>query len=810
MGVTDTERMRLAKRNLYSSTSRITNRAGHVSNVAESLIGVTDKIALHAAKQSTAVNSLMGQMDDYGASAKEVLGVSEASVSLARRAVDAAARGALTVRDFSAAMGGIRTAVDAARAVVNVLNSRTRDTDEMLATIRDIASATSILSLNASIQSAHAGQAGRGFAVVAQEVKRLAERSALSADEMQSSVDQVAQSIRQTVGALESILERVAEGEALAVSTEQSFGAIHAAADKTSTAFAEIGSAVVQQTDSLGKVTASISAMGRSFDRLYSLVEVSSAYASFASNTLATLRHMSEGLTDSSRALLAAVDVGDESTRVAINLPYEPQTYDPHKNFDFYGAQLLSNVHMGLLASDANDQIIPGLASNWSYNEKTLTWTFYLHPAAFFSTGRPVTASDVKFSLERLADPKVQSPSSWALTGVEGRDEFAAGLAPEISGIRVVDERQVSIKLNQPFSGLLTNLSHYFSAVISAQDEREGRIVGAGAYHIAERSAQSCRLLASPNHLKGEPGIQQIEFVFGNEALPEELDSGVLDVVVFESADVLAQMQKLPHVRVTQRSILGFTYLGFNCSSLHPVVQSTEARRALSLAVNRQALVDNVLFGLGAPAYSPLPPLVFGEGESGPYDPAEARRILSPFSANTPLTILLRSDDQAPLYERLGQFCIEALESVGFKVRIVRVPHSNYRQPENIARADLFLSRWVADTPDADALLAPVFYSGVSTNMCGYSSLEVDKLINHARATLNPSKRLQLFKQAERLIVQDSPVVCLNYITLGVAHHQSLQHVSVSPMGLLRCEDVVRHSTRGDSCLLYTSDAADE
>lgn len=788
------ERTQVAKRNLVSATSRIGKRTGQVANVAESLLSVTNKIAVQATKQSAAVNSLKDRMDAYAVNAAGVLTSSQDSVGLAKRAVEAAAEGTQSVREFLAAMGDIRTAVDAARAVVGVLNARTRDTDEMLNTIRDIAEATSILALNASIQSAHAGQAGRGFAVVAQEVKRLAERSTVSALAMQSSVDEVAQGIRKTVAALESILARVAEGEVLAASTEQSFAAIYTAASETSSAFREIGTALVQQAESLDKVTSSMAAMNESFERLYSLVEASSSYASFAENTITALSRQASDLAATGGALLAQSETVDARTHVVLNLPYAPQTYDPHKNFDFYGAQLLANVHMGLLAADAKDAIIPGLASKWSYDEETLTWSFVVHPSARFSNGRAVTASDVKFSLERLADPKVESPSSWALTGIEGLAEFAAGTRAEITGIKVQDEHTVTIKLSEPFSGLLTNLSHYFAAVISAVDLDEGRIVGAGAYHIVEHTSEFCRLLASPTHLKGEPAVSSIEFSFSSADLPEKLGAGKLDIAFIESAEAWAGVRALPRVETLQRSILGYTYLGLNLRSQHPVLSDSEARRALSLAINRSKLVEEVLAGMGAEAYAPLSPTVFGEGLAGHYAPEEARRILGRH-VDKPLTLLLRSDEQAPLYERLGQFCIAALKAVGLETRVVRVPHAVYRNPDNIAQADLYLSRWVADTPDADALLTPIFYSGVPTNMSGYSNPEVDKLIDRARKTLNSAKRLAYLKEAERIIVQDMPVVCLNYITLGVGFDRSLRHVAVSPMGLLRCEDLVRVGT---------------
>lgn len=789
--------LRLARRNLKCSAAKVMKRAEYVSDVTESLIEVTNKIADHTQNQISEVHSLVEKMDTYSALAEEVLATSQGSTSLSEKALETTTQGNLTVQEFTGAMAEIRAAVDRAKEVVGLLNSRTVDIDEMLKVIRDIAEATSILSLNASIQSAHAGQAGRGFSVVAQEVKRLAERSGQSAEDMQQSVNLVADNIRSTVGALDDILERVREGENRALNTSQFFTSILHSVGETTRAFQEIASAVVQQTSSLEGVSRSITTMSHSFERLYSLVEVASAYSSYTRNTLGALTSLSSDLSRGSTGLFTAVEVTEEPASVCVNLPYEPATYDPHLNFDYYGAQLLSNVHMGLLSADAEDQIIPGLASRWYYREDTLTWTFHIRKEARFWNGKEVTAADVKFSLERLADPRVNSPSNWALACVDGLLDFAGGRATEIRGIKVLDKHRLSITLSQPFSGILTNLSHYFSAVISCEDFKQGHIIGCGPYRIVERSQERCRLEACPEHIKGEPHVKYVDYVFSNEKLAERLASGALNVVVYESADVHKDVSRLPGVLASARSVLGYSYLGYNLRSSHPLVQCPEARRAVSMALNRQSLVDNALGGMSTGAYCPLPPAVFGKSIATNEDPSESRRILAKFAAERPLTILMRSDDKAPIFEALGRFCVEGLQNLGLKFVILRVPHSAYLDPVNIAKSDLFLSRWVADTPEADSLLAPVFYSNVPTNRCSYSNEQFDRLIDAARVTLNPLKRQELYRQAQELICQDMPVVFLNYITMGLAYHKSLRNVNLSPMGILRCEDMVKCSSQG-------------
>ena len=295
----------LLRKNLQGSTEKMANGINGLAEVTDNLIGITDAITEHTQKQMSAVENLMGGITDYSAIAEQVLATSQSSTILSENALAAAAQGKATVEESMQAMQRISQVVSGALRVIARLKEKAADIDENLRVIKDIGESTSMLSLNASIQSARAGQAGRGFAVVAQEVKRLAERSSSSVDHIQLSVDEVNASIANTVEALNVILQRVEEGTAYANSVAKIFDSIVSAAEETNSAFVEIAQAVSSQTHSLENVLTSTHGMNDSFESLAALVEVGGIYTNFTRNTLQALGDRAGELKKSTSKLTA-------------------------------------------------------------------------------------------------------------------------------------------------------------------------------------------------------------------------------------------------------------------------------------------------------------------------------------------------------------------------------------------------------------------------------------------------------------------------------------------------------------------------
>jgi len=786
--------VRLLKRNQRCITDKISKNMTGIIEVTENLLEMTDTIGSFTQVQMTSIDKVVDEITSYSAYTEEVLANTENSMQLSRQTMGVVAEGNKTVDKSIAAMRDIQSAVTEAREVANVLSDRAIAINNMLEVIKDIADTTRLLSLNAAIEAARAGEAGRGFAVVAKEVKRLSERSVDSVNDIYKTIQQITLSVDKTIKALAIILDRVGVGTIAANDTTKAFQAVLESVQGTNRAFLEISSAVSTQTASLEKIVDSTKDMSATFEKLLSIVETTAVYAHFTKNTVVTMDHSSSELADISTKLLAEIPQPEEATSLVINIPYEPSTFDPHLTSEFYGAQMLSNVHLGLLGSDHQERITPGLASKWYFEHDQLTWTFYLRKGAKFTNGREITAEDVKFSLERLADPKLDSPVGWALDCVQGVKEFQKGSSPEVSGIRVIDRYTIAIKLHTPYGGFLTDLGQFFSGVIAKEELAKGKIIGCGPYKIVEQTKEQCVLDAFGGYSKGEPFVKRIVFKYGDKGLPEAYKRGEYDLLWHETAQVQNELRGLSQTQNITESIMGYYYIGFNLRSNHPLVQNRECRRALAMAVNKERMVTTLLGGLASVAKGPIPPSIIpNKNLTGlDYNPKLAREIIERLGLHKQkLRMLLRSDASGAVFNPVAEYFMEDLRAIGIDFTTESVTRPEYTKLENIQKCDVFVSRWVADTPDPDNLVTPFFHSKNSLNYFTYNNAEVDRKLDLVKATINPKKRFEIFGEVQQIVYNDAPAIFLYHQSIGATYGDRIKNVRISPKGILKCEDII-------------------
>lgn len=782
------------KRNQRCIADKIAKNISGIMDVTDNLLEITEVIGNYTQVQMNAVAKVVEEITSYSAYTEEVLANSESSMKLSEQTLNVATQGSSTVDESIQAMHEIETAVTQAKGIAAVLNEKASAINEMVRVIKDIADTTRLLSLNAAIEAARAGDAGRGFAVVAQEVKKLSERSVESVNNIYRTIEQITDSIHGTVDALGVILDRVRVGTVAADNTTKVFHTIMDAVQETNKAFHDINAAVSTQTTSLENIVASTHDMSHTFDKLMSIVEVTSVYTHFTKNSLLAMGRVSADLTDITASLLADIPDREEAPSIVVNLPYEPSTFDPHLTSEFYGAQMLSNVHLGLLGNDDQERITPGLANKWYFDEENLTWVFYLRRGAKFTNGREVTAEDVKFSLERLADPKLQSPVAWAMACVEGVEEYQRGQATQVRGLKVLDKYRISIKLHTLYGGFLTDLGQFFAGILAKEELEKGKIVGCGPYAIVSRSEEGCVMEAFPDYSKGEPFIKRLEFRYGQKGLAEAFRRGEYDILWHETAEVPEQLKQMPDTTFITQSILGYYYVGFNLLSDNPAVRSREARRALAMAVNKQRLVDGLLLGMAQVAKGPIPPHVIANaGLAGlEYDPEKAKHILKQLGfSDVRLKMLTRSDASGVVLNPVGEYFMEDLRQIGIEFITEAVTRPEYTRAATLRRTDVFVSRWVADTPDPDNLITPFYHSQSTMNYFCYSNPEVDAKLNQVRSTINPKKRLELFGQVQEMVYNDVPAIFLYHQSIGATFPNKYKNVRISPKGMLKCEDIL-------------------
>ncbi|MBS3984961.1 MAG: hypothetical protein KGZ66_05100 [Selenomonadales bacterium] len=782
------------KRNHRLSVGRVKRGLVGVDDVADNLIQLSQAIADVADTEREVVSRVEDEVTGYSALMQEILSNTENSLRLSHSALSAAERGQQDMQSSVSAMRLIEQAVQEATEATQRLRLKVKDIEHLLTVTRDHARTTRMLSLNASIEAARYDE-GHGFMAVAEGIRELADRSVEAVSKIKGSTADITAAISDAEQALTHILSKVAGGTQRAEELGKVFGSIVGSVGAADAASKQIQEAVADQTARLEEIVAANHRLSVSFDKLSQVADVSSVYTEVVKSSLGGLAIIADDLARSAEGFHAGDTAPETERRLVFNLPQEPDTFDPHLNSLYYGAQVLANVHLGLLGTDSRDRLVPGLASKWHYDAEKQEWHFFLRQGARFSHGREVTAGDVKFSLERVADPKLSPPRAYVLSSVEGYERFVAGQAAEISGIRVESSHHLVVKM-LTFSGdFLLNLAQHSCAIIAKEEAEQERIVGCGAYRIKSRNKDGCVLEAFDRYCMGEPFVKEIEIRYGSLALAERFRRKELDMVVYESVDLPKLLQNDDGVKILTQSMLGLGFAGLRMNSENPLIKHKEARRALAMAVDKRKLVQELFASLAEEAHCPVPPVLMTDPSLKPipYDPARAKQVLARLGLKKPhLKLLSRLDLAVPIFNRVEEFFAESLRQIGIEVEYVKVEHKVYLRAENLSRADAYVGRWVADSPSPEEMLTPLLDSASSMNRVLYKNAEVDEMLARARKLLNPTKREDLYRRVQRKAMEDVPLIPLYYLLAGAAYRESeLTNVNISPMGLLRCGEMM-------------------
>ena len=307
-------------------------------------------------------------------------------------------------------------------------------------------------------------------------------------------------------------------------------------------------------------------------------------------------------------SLLLCSSVFALAQTVTIVREVDAERYDPHRTTARGASEVLFMLGDTLVSLDYDMQTIkPGLAERWDVSEDGKTYTFHLKDGVKFCDGRAMTADDVVYSLQRWIDPETKSPVKWR--------------AGDVASITAPDERTVVYELSAPFSELLYQLTQSFATVIDKnQVEALGAdfgvtgMNGTGPYCWVEwRPRDEMRLQRHPDYAWGPPiyentGAPKVEEVVW-KIVPEEntrmaaVMTGQSDITQYVPWNSLSILRANPQVEVSRSDAAFWTYfVGFKIDK--PVVNDPVVRRALNLAVDQKAIVENIYFGEVEPAYS--------------------------------------------------------------------------------------------------------------------------------------------------------------------------------------------------------------
>ncbi len=427
-----------------------------------------------------------------------------------------------------------------------------------------------------------------------------------------------------------------------------------------------------------------------------------------------------------------------------------------------------------LVWRDAGGETIPWLATDWDLSDDGLTWTFNLREGVTWHDGTPLTADDVVFSIETyLARPELR----WFMSQV---DVIASVSAPS--------EHQVVIRLSRPFAPFLATTAealfifprHIWEGVEQPQSYAEPEaFVGSGAYRLAEYSQEegTYRFEANPDFFLGAPYVRRIEFVPAGDELLALMNR---DIAAFDkfggvTDEMLESFRQAPY-RIDEAPGEWGMFLYFNLERESPL-QDLRVRQAIAHAVDRQAMVERVLFGfgdLGNPGFLP-PANPFHNPEVPSYarDLEKARALLAEADYDgTPLR-LFYSPDWIMASTRVVEIIESGLSEIGIPLELVTLDQATIDAAAKEGNYEVLLTGFGGLGGDPDQLrrnFASASPARGFSRALGYANPEFDALAEAQVSMSDEGERRATVNQMQAVLAEELPALALYYTARVVVY----------------------------------------
>ena len=462
----------------------------------------------------------------------------------------------------------------------------------------------------------------------------------------------------------------------------------------------------------------------------------------------------------------------------------EPGTLDPHRAEGVPASNVLRDLFEGLVMEDPSGAYISGAAESWSLSEDAKTYVFKMRENGKWSNGDVVTAEDFVYGLRRSVDPATLSNYSSMLYPIKNARDIVLGKrSSETLGVRANGPTTLIIELEEPtpyFLSLLTHSTTYAThrpsvEKFGARFTRPGNLVGNGAFKLEEWRVQS--------HIKL---VRNTEYWDNKNTTLEEVYYYPIDDVNSSFKRYRAQeldftetvlAEQLPWIRQCLPGDLkispyfGSYYYGFN-NTQPPFKNKPKLRTALSMAVDRSVITDIILGAGQIPAYSLVPSVKTFKAVPANWSQwtqeqrnQEAQRLYSEagFSKEKPLEveILYNTSDN---HKRIA-LAIAAMwkQTLGVKTTLRNQEWKVFLETRRLKQGtQVYRAGWIGDYDDPYTF-SQLLHSENEMNHPGYSNKEYDGLINLAAIKNAGEERLEILREAERLMLEDMPIIPLYF-----------------------------------------------
>ncbi len=462
----------------------------------------------------------------------------------------------------------------------------------------------------------------------------------------------------------------------------------------------------------------------------------------------------------------------------------EPDSLDPAVSSIYTGAQVYDNIFSKLLTIGTDGQFVGRLATTWTPTNDT-TWTFDLVDNAFFHNGEKFSSADVKYTFERLLDPKTASAY--------------AGLYSAISSIEAPSPTQVVFTLKTPYGPFLTNLANN-GEIVNKKAVESGdparKPVGTGPFEFVEWvQGDHVTLKKFDKYFEsGMPLVDMVEFKFllVDQGRIDALSSGEVNWVDAVPLQQVVTLKKDPRFTYVTSPVAGIPdFLALNTAKAP--FDKLEVRQAVAWALDRTAIRDLAYFGSGEVGVEEVPSgSTWYDGEdpyaAGP-DVAKAKALMAQAGFAQGLTVEYLGLPQYPELLKTGQVVRDQLKAIGITMNIKQVDVSVWFEAFSAGKYQI-TSAYQERTLDPDNFYSLVIKSGGPINTTAYSNPAVDALIDKAAASTDEALRRQLYTEVRKTVREEAPIIFVHYETLNYLMTKDLVGSTVTPTLELNLKDV--------------------
>jgi oligopeptide transport system substrate-binding protein len=491
----------------------------------------------------------------------------------------------------------------------------------------------------------------------------------------------------------------------------------------------------------------------------------------------------------------------------------------PLATSDVYNQRLTSQIFETLLKNDfTKNKVVPHVAESYIISPDAKKFTIKIREGVFFhddecfsgGKGREVTADDIKYMLDFACSGMKANEMSWMLVDkIKGAKDFNAKtksslLGGGVSGVKVVDDRTITIELVEPFVSFEKILTHSSLGIFPKeafekyQAEIKKHPVGTGAFKLGVWDDKHVELVRNNNYWRKDdfgnqlPFLEKLTLTYVQDKKSEllafrkkEIDL-VLEIPVDDIENVLgtleeAQAGKTVKHRIDSKNSLSSTYFGFAHES--EPFNKKEVRQAFNLAINRSSIIDNYLSGEGYPALNGFVPSIEGytadRVKGYKYNPAQAKQLLAkagyPDGKNFPSIELYVNTIYGSSIYMLAKGVVDQLkENLNVVVTIKLCTIDERDKAIQTNQAKFWRGGWIADYPDPENFLNlfsadHLGTNSLSMNQMRYNSPEFDRLLNMSMKERNSKIRNEFFVKCDQMIVDDAVIMPLlndDFITM--------------------------------------------